>query len=74
MAAQNHFGDQSIQPTAQKIDQLQLTRDTLTSRGGLTFLVKYAGEANFFEALRSSKGLCGSQSPATLPKNRRSLR
>ena len=28
-------------PTAQKIDQLQVTRDTLTSRGGLTFLVKY---------------------------------
>ena len=41
MAAQNHFGDQSMQPTAQKIDQLQVTRDTLTSRGGLTFLVKY---------------------------------
>jgi hypothetical protein len=30
-----------MQPTAQKIDQLQVTRDTLTSRGGLTFLVKY---------------------------------
>jgi len=41
MAAQNHFGDQRMQPTAQKIDQLQVTRDTLTSRGGLTFLVKY---------------------------------
>ena len=41
MAAHNHFGDQSMPPTAQKIDQLQVTRDTLTSRGGLTFLVKY---------------------------------
>jgi hypothetical protein len=41
MAAQNHFGDQRMQPTAQKIDQLQVTRDTLTSRGGLTFLVKH---------------------------------
>jgi hypothetical protein len=30
-----------MQQTAQKIDQLQVTRDTLTSRGGLTFLVKY---------------------------------
>ena len=30
-----------MQPTAQKIDQLQVTRDTLTSRGRLTFLVKY---------------------------------
>ena len=41
MATQNHFGGQSMQQTAQKIDQLQVTRDTLTSRGGLTFLVKY---------------------------------
>src|SRR6516165_4360154 len=41
MTAHNHFGDQSMPPTAQKIDQLQVTRDTLTSRGGLTFLVKY---------------------------------
>ena len=32
MAAHNHFGDQSMQPTAQKIDQLQVTGDTLTSR------------------------------------------
>ena len=30
-----------MQPTAQKIDQLQVTRDTLTSRGGLAFGVKY---------------------------------
>jgi hypothetical protein len=30
-----------MQPTAQKIDQLQVTGDTLTSRAGLTFLVKY---------------------------------
>jgi hypothetical protein len=41
MTAQNLFGDQSMQPTAQKIDQLHVTHDTLTSRGGLTFLVKY---------------------------------
>ena len=44
MPAQNHCGDQSMQGmqlTAQKIDPLQVTRDTLTSRGGLTFLVKY---------------------------------
>jgi hypothetical protein len=33
MAAHNHFGDQSMQPTAQKIDQLEVTPDTLTSRG-----------------------------------------
>jgi hypothetical protein len=32
---------QGMQLTAQKIDPLQVTRDTLTSRGGLTFLVKY---------------------------------
>jgi hypothetical protein len=32
---------QGMQLTAQKIDPLRVTRDTLTSRGGLTFLVKY---------------------------------
>ena len=41
MPAQNHFGDQSMQQTSQKIDQLQVTSDTLTSRGGLAFFVKY---------------------------------
>jgi hypothetical protein len=30
-----------MQQTAQKIGQFQVTRDTLTSRGRLTFLVKY---------------------------------
>ena len=30
-----------MQQTSQKIDQLQVTSDTLTSRGGLAFFVKY---------------------------------
>ena len=30
-----------MQQTSLKIDQLQVTSDTLTSRGGLAFFVKY---------------------------------
>jgi hypothetical protein len=41
MPAQNHFADQSMQQTSQKIDQLQVTSDTLSSWGGLAFFVKY---------------------------------
>ena len=41
MPPQNPFDDQSMQQTTQKIAKLEVTSDTLSSRGGLIFFVKY---------------------------------
>ena len=41
MPPQNPFDDQSMQQTTQKIAELEVTSDTLSSRGGLIFFVKY---------------------------------
>jgi hypothetical protein len=46
MPVQNHFGDQSMRPTTHKIDKLEVTSDTLSSRGGLTFRSIKTGTTN----------------------------